>query len=219
MTKVADMLVRVERRLNLMSGPGIQISGEDAIVEHLTSAYHNYIDDYWWDEQMIWASATLDGVNGDHSLDFLQEGVRRLEYIRDLRYVIPEQSDNIPINRPPAPIYPSQVTGDKALFYVPYADPAKMFRILPYTALGTINIYYRWREQNIDLDSELLLDEELLVAAATYLYLADDGTNPGATAVAAERLKERERQMRESHSHIIQAQSSVPGPVDYWWQS
>jgi hypothetical protein len=201
-----------------MTGPGIHLTTEDSIVEHLIGAFNAIFNEYWWPTYTTWVSSTLDGETGVCTVDFSALDMP-LSKFWDIRSVVDDTTER-PISRLPETFIASKATGDKPRYIVGYPERTdKVFRVVPYTAVGTVHVNYRSRPTRIDLDTVLNVEEEYLVAAATYLYLADDGTNPGATQTAERRLQQCQRTVRDLLSDTVSLEQNPQGPVDFWWVS
>jgi hypothetical protein len=215
---VAYLMQRVQRRLAQMTGPGIHLTTEDSLIEHIISSFYAVFNEYWWPQYTTWFKTSLDQETGApvHDLSQLEMPLREFYDIQD----VIEDGSEMPLRVLPAGFIPTKVTGNRSMYIMPYPErPDKVFRVVPFTSQGDLHIHYRSRPININLDTVLRVDEEYLVAAAAYVYLTDDGTNPGATALARERLDATQRTVRDMLSQIIPVGGVTPGPVDYWWAS
>jgi hypothetical protein len=224
MTLVSDLITRVERRLSQLAGPGTQVYTQDVLLEHLTSAFNTTFDDHVWPGYQVWVTSALDGTVGVCTADLsaIKDSNDRplplTDYL-DIIGVYPDAS-SAPLPAAPIDVIPDLVTGTAGRYIIPYPQrPDKVFRVLPFTATGTLYIQYSSRPVNIDMDTDLKVDEELLIAAATFLYLADDATNPTATNIAMGRLQARERKVAQLMAQRIPIGARNAQPVDYYWSS
>ena len=215
---VAYLMQRVQRRLAQVAGPGVHLTTEDSIVEHIISSFNTIFTEYWWPGYTRWQEATLDGTTGACDVDWANLDMPLTKYW-DIRAVVPDESE-IPLQPLPEGFLAHKSTGDRPLYITGYPErPDKVFRVVPYSATGIIHVRYRSRPVRINLDTILNVEEEYLVAAATYLYLADDGTNPGATAIAEQRVQSCQKTVRDLLSDTIPMEQYPQGPVNFWWAS
>lgn len=217
------MLTRVQRRLGQLAGPGAQVYAEDTLLEHIVASFTTAFDDYIWPDYQVWVSSSLDETVGVCVADLsaVKDGNNVPTPLTSFIDILGVYPQGYPKALPNAPqhVIPSRITGAQSLYIIPYPQrPDKVFRVIPYTATGDIDICYKTRPSNIDLDTDLKIDEELIVCAATYLYLADDATNPTATNIALGRLQARERKVAQLLAqHIpLGPQGTVP---DFFWSS
>jgi hypothetical protein len=119
----------------------------------------------------------------------------------------------------PAGIPPRRISGGTAPQFIrSYPTADKLFRIVPYTATGTLDIHYRARPDEITIDSEILLDETLLTLAATYMYLSKDGSNASNTQELQAMLAAREGQLSSQRAKPIPLSSARrTNSVSRWW--
>jgi hypothetical protein len=223
MTLVSVLLSRVERRLGQLSGAGAQVYAQDVLLEHLTSAFTTTFDDHIWPDHMVWVTSALDGVTGVATADLTavkdsNDRPMPLTSFLDILGVYPEGARSALPNAPMGQV-PDLITGSAPRYIIAYPQrPDKVFRVLPFTATGAVYINYSSKPDDIDLDTTLYVDDELLIAAATYLYLADEGTNPTATNVALGRLQARERVVAQLLAHRLPLGGVNAQPVDYWYE-
>jgi hypothetical protein len=185
MTLVSDIVNRIERRIAQLSGPGAQTFTQDILIEHITSAFNNTFDQHTWPAYMVWVATSFDGVTGAVTAD--------LSDFSDILGVYPGTISS-PLPNAPVDVVPMLMQGSSPLYIIPYPERVdKVFRVIPFTSTGDVYVNYKSSPTNIDMDTNLHVDEELLVCAATFLYLADDATNPTATNVALGRLQSQEK--------------------------
>lgn len=224
MTLVSDLITRVERRLSQLAGPGTQVYTQDILLEHITSAFTTTFDDHIWPGYQVWVTSALDETVGVATADLAavvdsDGNSLALTDFFDLIGVYPSGA-SAPLPNAPLDVIPDLVTGTAARYIVAYPQrPDKVFRVIPYTATGSLYIQYRARPSNIDMDTNLKVDDELLVCAATFLYLADDATNPTATNIALGRLQARQRTVAQNLAQRIPLGARNAQPVDYFWSS
>ena len=70
------------------------------------------------------------------------------------------------------------------------------------------------------MDTNLLLDDTLLIRATTYQYLVDDGSNPDATSTAQSQLDEIYQQIEGDEHRVFLANPDyhyMNGGMDIWY--
>lgn len=189
MTVASTLLVRTQVNLSQLPGAGTQVFAEDVLLEKMHLAFDTLHSKYWWKQYMTWLSGDLDGTLGviTNNLALLS---KRLVSYDDIQAIYPDGSLKNPLPEVPDNIPPSSITGGVGKFIEFYDDPAKLFRIVPYSATGIIHVRYRWKPLGWDKDTNILLDDTLMIRATAYQYMADDGTNPDATSTAQSALDE-----------------------------
>lgn len=218
MSTFSDYITRVERRLAQLASPGAQVYAEEVILEHLISAFTVAFDDFDWPDYCKWVTADLDGVTGVVTLDMQSLGLVRFE---DIVCIIPKDGNRQALRRPNSMLPPDTLTGNTPMFYdsVLLSRPDKVFKVLPPEASGTLYIRYKCWPNNIDIDTPIYMDPELMISAATFLYLQDDGSNPGAIETARAKYMSRNSKIAEQLSPIIDLSGSPRGPVTWWTEA
>ena len=117
---VAYLMQRVQRRLSQMTGPGIHLTTEDSIVEHLIGAFNAIFNEYWWPNYTTWRSSTLDGTTGACVVDWSALDLP-LSKFWDIRAVVDDTTER-PISRLPETFIASKATGDKPRYVVGYPE-------------------------------------------------------------------------------------------------
>lgn len=181
-----------------------------------------YFDEYHWPEYEEWTFGTLDGTLGVITRDLtIVDGTdypRILRRYEDIYGIYPEGSE-VALTEMPAGVPPRRISGGTAPQFIrSYPSDDKIFRVVPYTATGTLDIHYRARPDEITIDSEILIDETLLTLAATYMYLSKDGTNQSNTQELQAMLAAREGQLSSQRAKPIPLSSSRrTNSVTRWW--
>ena len=212
MVKVADLVPRVQANLGLVGGTSAQFYAGTVIQEKITTAFNLLFERCFWDSYTVWKQATLDGVIGvvTESCDVWQYPLRRFI---DIDSVAPRNDPGRTLKVTPRNVSPLLVSGDTPKFMDNYeVVPAKVFRVVPYTSTGDIIIRYRSRPASLTLDTDILLDEELLKLAATWMYMVDDGSNPDSTNAALAMMQQRERA-------VLAMQHNQPIPLNEYHPS
>lgn len=221
-TTVRLVLERTLVQLSQVPGASVQLYSQDTIIECIKTQFDMYFDEYDWPAYDEWTFGTLDGTLGvitrDMTLVDEDEYPRLLRRYEDINAVYPTGSD-VQLTEVPAMVPPRSISGGTSPLYIrPYSLNNKIFRVVPYTATGTVEIHYRARPAEINIDTTILLDETLLTLAATYMYLSKDGSNAGNTQEIQAMLAAREGQLSHKRAKPIPTSPSRRATaVSSWW--
>ena len=198
----------VIRRISQVPGTSVQVYAEERIGDMIQHKFDVLFEEVWWNQFLHWQAATLDGTTGVVTIDLstltlngADIGLKRFE---DLERVIPG-TRNRGLKRFPDVINPDNVTGDVPRFLEAIGDATKVFRVLPITAVGALNIHYRSKPNDFALGDSINFDTQALVLGAAADYLDDDGTNPGATDKMSGYFESRIKQLKKSRSWLPHA--------------
>lgn len=218
-TKTFNEIVQaVIRKLSLVPGSSTQIYAEDIITTFVQDAFDELFAKAWWDAYMERVTATLDGTSG-----LVTTTLTDIENYSDIRYVYRADSD-IALPRLPTenfnPIYRLSAGSTPKYIEPNYADTDKHFIVWPKTATGDVDILYRKRPADFVLSSsdDITFDSLLLEDYATYMYLEDDGTNPGATEKYKIKAENRLSQLMDNESSDVIQLDPSEGNIPYDWQ-
>lgn len=184
MTTVNEAVRRVEVLLSQVAGENVQLYAEDKIIDMLQNSYNSLFDKLWWPNRMRRETKTLDGVSGEVTVVFTA-----LTRFDDIKHVYAEGA-SIPLPELQLNRNPAVITGVTPRVYEYSATTGKFFKCYPITSVGNVIVQYREKQADFvdDPTVEIDFDVDLLVFAAVYDYLEDDGTNPGATEKYRSRL-------------------------------
>lgn len=167
------LMLEVEEKLSQTPGTSVQLYSADRIAQSIVDAYSIVSKELWWPDLMVWEQRTLDENTGIVTSDFTN--ITRYEDIRavfwngtDAR--LPELARDI---------NPYRLTGNNAQFVEPITAAGRLFRILPVTSVGSVEVHGRTYPTEFLPDTELRIDPLLLVYWAAWDYCVDDGANPG----------------------------------------
>lgn len=217
-----DVIQRVIRRISQVPGTSVQVYAEERIGDMVQHKFEVLFEEVWWNQFLHWKTATLDGVTGVVTIDLSTLvngnndpiGLKRFE---DIKKVIPgTRSKGLKLF--PESLNPDNLTGATPRYLEAVGDSEKVFRVLPITATGNLNIRYRARPADFALGDDIDFDAQALILGAAYDYLEDDGTNPGATDKMAGFFEARVKQLKKSRSwlpHALDPQQS--DTVDDWF--
>jgi hypothetical protein len=219
MTTVAEIINRSQINLSQLPGAGTQVFAEDILLEKLHLAFDTLLGKVWWDDYMHWLQGDLDGVLGVITTN-MGNLTHKLYSYKDIQFVKVDGHRRRNLPEVPNDMPPSIITGTTPKFVASNGGSDKIFKILPATATGTINARYRTRPDTFDLDTNLLLDDTLLIRATSYQYLVDDGTNPDATSTAQSQLDEIYKQIAGDEDRTFMANPDyayMSGGMDVWY--
>lgn len=176
MTTFTELISRTTTRLSMVSGRGVQIYAEDKIAEMLQHKFDILFDEEFWPQFYFINQYTLDGTLGVATAD-LTDVLKRFV---DIRFVLKgDTTTQLPIL--PTSINPFGLSGTTPAYIVANATASKRFNVWPKTATGTITVGLRTKPDAFEGDDTVDFDEQLLILGASYDYLEDDASNPGAT--------------------------------------
>jgi len=210
---MADLIQQVIIELRLESGPSVQQYAEDVIARKIQRIFNSIFHEYWLPgythNGLVF---TLDGTTGTVVED-LTPVLKRAE---DIRYVFYE-GEQKPLNRAPEVFNPIGMTGGYRRYWQPTAITGKHFRILPLYTAGQISLHCRVRPDPFTATSEVIMDEELLIAGAVYDYLVDDKENEMAIKKWEGIFTKRESQLRQQlNSGPVPFGQSAYNPLTEW---
>lgn len=209
-------------QLSQVPGASVQLYSEETIIEYIRTQFYMYFEEYTWPAYEEWTFGTLDGTLGvitrDLTLVNATEYPRLLRQYEDIYGVYPTGSE-IPLTEMPQGVPPRRISGGTApMFIRAYNANNKIFRVVPDTATGDVDIHYRARPSEINIDTVLYMDETLLALAATYMYLSKDGANAGNVQEIQAMLATREGQLSHQRARPIPTSNSRRSyTVSNWW--
>jgi hypothetical protein len=184
MTTINDAVRRVETLLSQVAGENVQLYAEDRILDMLQNSYNTLFDKMWWPNRMRRATFTLNGTSGEATIS-----VSPLARFDDIKHIYRE-GDRLPLPEVALNENPDIITGSRVRFYEPSGTANKIFKCYPIASTDNVIVHYREKQAAFvdDPTATLDFDEDLLVFAAVYDYLEDDGSNPGATEKYRQKL-------------------------------
>ena len=162
-------------RLTMASGVGSQTYAEDRIALAINEAFISVFEMRFWNRYREQTTYALDGTTGVVTSD-LTDVIRDFN---DIEYVW------LSGYSPPLPILPKHVPQSmvRKKSIIPYANAAKVFKVLPADTTGNVIVSYRTRpETDYAEEDDVPMDRFLLVYKACYDILVDEGTNEAGVA-------------------------------------
>ena len=198
---LAQLVTRTEQRLSMVAGTSVQLYSEDRIAEMIQHKFDVLFIEAWWPQFMTWYTWTLDGTNGQVTVDV----TNIIKDYQDIRRIFPSGS-NTPLTELGSTVNPLQLSGTTPMHFESDIATDKRFHIWPKTATGNIIVHVRTKPATFISSDEINFDEQALILGAAYDYAEDDGTNPGGT----EKLQNLfEARVQQSQSQLNDAPLSL----------
>ena len=220
----SKLIADVVERVSLVPGTGTQVYAEDRIAQMLQDKFDAVFSELWWPDYTRWFTRTIDGSTGLATLDLRSEGTTLpssdgdgIATFLDVRAVyISTRDDALP--HTPRGINPNRLTGTVAR-YIEGIQDSKLIKFWPITATSTVNIHARSHPGTFNNASVVYMDRMLLVAGATWDYLEDDATAPGAAEKFQVAFESRLQQLKElSAQHPIEFMAERNTVPDQWFE-
>lgn len=214
MSTVQELIIAVETALYQSAGSAVQVYSQDVIAQKIQMGFDHFFTKAWWPQFRVREQRVLDGVNG-----YVTVPITTITQYDDIRYVFREQSDT-PLSKLPLNanlLSPQFSSGDSPKFIE--ADAANLFRVWPNIATGTVLVVGRARPARFLLDSEVPMDDTLIIHYVAWSYFTDDGSNPEAAlkhqTMFEARLKQLTHDMFNEPIRLDPRQNTVP---DRWYE-
>ena len=201
---------KVLTRLSMEGGVDTQIYTEQRIVMAIQYRFDYLFLRYWMEQFMTFNDRyVLDNVTGTVVGD-LSAKIKR---IVDVRCVWNDFTP-YPLPRAPTDVRIQDIT-DPCIQTV--VDKTKVFRILPITSTGAVEITYRTKPNNFVGDGdEVDMDESLMIYGVAADILDDDGTNPGAADKFRMQADMMEKELSKAQFNFSQSASPRRTTNDRW---
>lgn len=177
MATVAQLITRIEKRIGLASGMDVQVHAEDQLLEMLRHKYNVLFDDHWWYDYLSLETFTLDGTTGTITGTVANKILRFIDI-----HSVHLGSDSHPLRLLSTGVNPTLFNSTALAPYA--ADATKMFKVYPLDRSDDVHVWYRqritdeaWDLENAE-DTNVNMDDELLILGTVYDYLSDDASNP-----------------------------------------
>lgn len=204
------LITRTQELLSLFGGLNVQTYAEPKIVQYIQMGYATLFDKRFWDDYTFVGTYVLDETTGKVTEDLSDV----LKSFKDFQYIWYEEYD-VPLPRMPSNRNPARV---QQLCFTTSGDPKCLFRVLPATTSGTVNVRIRTRaETPFKEQDEVPMDEELLVRWAAMMYATNDNANPQLTQTFTSLFTDRLAQLEgleQQHSKSLYSYSDQT--VDTW---
>jgi hypothetical protein len=200
MSTLAQLNTRVQARLSMASGTGVQTYAEDRISEMIQYRFDTLFEMRWWSQFFTFATYTLDGTLGVVTTD-LTDLIKRYDdlaviYVTDSNKPLTEVTmtkRNVLLLAGTTPIQFSGLGPTDA------NKTSRVFQIWPKASTGTIEVGFRTKPDTFAPSDVVDFDDQALILGATFDYLEDDGANPNATAKFERMYRDRETQLLRNY--------------------
>jgi hypothetical protein len=201
MSTLAEIVTRVEDRISMVAGTGVQTYAEDRIAEMVQHKFDTLFDEVFWPHLSVWSQWTLDETLGVVTAD-LTDLIDRFD---DIQAIFPENSNSALTKLASTTTNPFQLSGTTPIHFDALGPDVsnvvtKVFHIWPKAATGDVIVRYRVRPAPYVSVDEVNFDDQALILGAAYDYLEDDGTNPGATQKMQGLYEARVRQLKNNYN-------------------
>jgi hypothetical protein len=189
MSTFADLIRKTLVELRQEPGISVQQYSEDVLAAIMQRQFNIFFDHYWWPRYTTnRAMFILNGVDG-RVVEDLRDKIKRID---DIRYIW-LQEEGTPL--PALPAHTNAATYRK--FYTSTPDDS-IFQVIPVETEGYVRVTYRTKPKPFTANDEVHLDDDLLVCATAFNYLADDEDAPNSVKKFMEATAKREAQLREA---------------------
>lgn len=216
MATVAELITRIEKRINLAAGMDVQIHAEDQLLEMLRHKYNTLFDDNWWYDYLTLETFTLDGVTGTITGTVLNK-IRRFIDINGVFL----GGDNKPLPLLATNSNPTLFMAEAISPFV--SDPTKMFKVWPNNRSDNVYVWYRTRMADNEWDiavaetTNVNMDDELLILGTVYDYLVDDASNDASASKYEQQYNARYLQLTQlSYQNGIAKSDQSAGIPTQW---
>jgi hypothetical protein len=209
MTTFHDLIFRTLVELRQEPGVSVQQYAEDTLASILQRQFNIFFDHYWWPTYTTNRELfTLNGNTGE----VIEDLVPKIKRSDDIRFIWLGNSTT------PLSAMPPQLNAVTFRNFYETVPTAKLFRVVPITTTGSVTITYRTKPAPFMPNDEVMLDDDLLVCATCFNYLADDEDAPNAIKKFQDATAKREAQLREAmNKGPIPFGAPAASPMTDWW--
>lgn len=203
---ISTIVTDVEEIIGEAAGASVQVYDDSQLGKIVVRAFSLLFKRFFWPEYSSWVSGTVDGTNG--YLDDSGVVLAALHSPEDIKYV-KYGGKQRNINRLPKHRNPNTITGSRALYWswLPQSTVAgqtNKIKFWPVTAVDDVDIYFRSypydatatttpidEVTDLDQDTVLYLDKDLLTYATVFLSLTGNDLNPTAAGTYQGLMEQR----------------------------
>lgn len=211
-----DIVQDVVTLLSQVPGTSVQTYSEDRIGLFVQKAFDALFSKAWWKRYMAWYESALDGTFGSPTAD-----ISAIKDYEDIRAVYKEDSDKPLPTLPDTDCNPFNLDDAQEARFIEenYEVTDKVFRVLPKKSTTNIKIWARKQPDAFIGTDTIYIDSVLLTDMAAYMYLEDDGTNPGATEKYKNSAEDRFQTIKENMSDDVVPLNKNQEEVPLEWTS
>lgn len=184
MSQFDTIVQRTIKLIRQVAGSSVQTYSQPLIEDMVNQAFDFVNAKRFWDQYTRWSlTNALNGTTGI-IVNSLKEAADEIITWADIEAVLPDEGSDKKLPHLPKHVNPARLTGTRAMYIegLPASHPdfaTHVIQFWPKASTGNFSIRHRYRPKPIFIDDdEIHFDELMMVYAATYLYLKDDGAVP-----------------------------------------
>lgn len=170
---LTQLVQEVIKSLSMYAGTSTQLYAEDRIAAMLVRLFNKLFEMQFWSEHTHWFKYELTGINGVCEEDVSKD----IANIHDIYSITSTVNLKSSLRKLHQSTNPFEIKGSLPVYYTNTQEPNKVFAVVPYTATGKIYVQARVRPQNIDINTVIPFDPDVLVLGVCWEYCADDGNS------------------------------------------
>ena len=170
---LTQLVQEVIKSLSMYAGTATQLYAEDRIASMIVRLFNKLFEMQYWSEHTQWFKYELTGINGVCKEDVSKD----IANIHDIYSITTTNNPKKSLRKLQQSTNPFEISGDVPQYYTNTQEPNKVFAIVPYNATGNIYVQARVRPQNIDINTVIPFDPDVLVLGVCWEYCADDGNS------------------------------------------
>lgn len=175
---VTNLITKVQHEIGEVAGDSVQIYSEDRILDKLKQCFNLVYTKYGWPHYTEWMELSLDGTTGKITTNAFQN----VKGPEDLLFIT-RAGENKQLGLLPSDVNPFVLSGTNIAYmsYLPVTDSDygnKIIQFWPKTATQDVVVKARIYPTTFNSNTELWLDEDMLVYGTSWMILADEGLNP-----------------------------------------
>lgn len=198
MSTVSEIIEAAQKLIGEVAGIGVQTYGESITLDHVKRGFNMMHTKYHWSEYIEWMQLTLDGTTGRLTIPS-----NNFQFVREFGDFITIQPTGTRYEVPMLAKRENPFTFTNSTYptrykSIPVSDAdfaTKRLQFYPVTCTGTLDIQVRVYPvafgSEIDSDTEIHLDHDLMTYTAAFQHLAFDDTNQNALNVIQNMMETR----------------------------
>ncbi len=204
MSTLSELIQKTIKRLSQVPGKGTQLFAEDKIAEIIQDTFDMVMAEAWWPNYMKWTTFVLDGTTGVSTTNLGVGDTSLTAPIKDFGDIRVIHRDKFrKLVQTPLDVQPSLLSGTTPIYMEALFDnDEKVVQVWPATATGTLYMHARIHPGMLTADTEIRLDDTLLINGAAWDFMEDDGANPSASAKFQTKFEARLKQMKKKMDNV-----------------
>lgn len=171
--KLSELVQEVIKNLSMYQGTATQLYAEDRIAAMIIRLFNKIIDSRYWKTNVKWFKYNLIGIDGVCSEKVSDD----IGNFYDILAINSEINPQYTLKQLHHSTNPYLVEGTTPNYYIPSNNPDKIFAVVPFNATGVIYVLARQKPKQIDVETVIPFDPDVLILGACYEYCADDGNS------------------------------------------